>query len=184
MKLIRCNNKMNEKLSKGAADHCCLACPASLYPICVRSEALWASGPPFARPVGRVAGWQVSLIVANRTTVYIYSKYWSLRCSHILHNNTTLHWWVHMLPNVVSWTFVLTYHPLHTPHVANHILCTCTLKPYKRWAGIRETQNNHCYFLLLLRPYLQPNDIKLSQFHGMHVVLACHEKILEAKARS
>ena len=119
MKLIRCNNKMNEKLGKGSADHCCLAWPASLYPICVRSD-----GPPFARPVGRVACWQVSLIVANRTTVYIYSKYWSLRCSHILHNNTTLYWWVHILPNVVSWTFGLLYHPLHTPHVANHILCT------------------------------------------------------------
>ena len=41
-----------------------LACPVSLYPICVQSEA----GPRFTRPVGRMEGWQVSLIL------YYYTK--------------------------------------------------------------------------------------------------------------
>ena len=39
-----------------------VACPARLYPICVWDQRpSRASRPRFARPVGRVAGWQVSL---------------------------------------------------------------------------------------------------------------------------
>ena len=55
------------------------ACPSSLHPFWVRSDALWApSGPGFAPPIGRMAGYSTALNIQR--SVCSPCKYCSVVC--------------------------------------------------------------------------------------------------------
>ena len=86
-----------------------LACPASLYPICVRAEALKIYTEfNFARPVRCMAGWQVSLLYLCLFVNVLFL--WLQNRKVILHNEHFIIYILNYIFAEVMRMWLLRYH--------------------------------------------------------------------------